>query len=139
VDKATNYSHFSRDGGHDSGNKTFGSRNGSIASSGFLSSSSCNRKKDENRRNFTDFKIVGLEIQDLSWTWGVIPASKSHIKAEPLTVVPPSSPSIGSEDTVSKATSQPAKKKPKDHPTSSINSRKDPVVRGSPHLIWQVS
>ncbi|KAH9971804.1 hypothetical protein BGW80DRAFT_1253089 [Lactifluus volemus] len=131
VDKATNYSHFSRDGGHDSGSETFGSRNGSIASSGFLGSSSCNGKKDENRRNFTDFKIVGLEIQDLSWTWGVIPASKSHIKAEPLTVAPPSSPSIGSEDAVSKATSQPAKKKPTDYPTSSINSRKDPVPRVS--------
>lgn len=56
-----------------------------------MNSSSGGGKKDENRRNFTDFKIVGLEIQDLSWTWGVIPASK----VESLTEVP----SVGSEDT----------------------------------------
>ncbi|KAG1715975.1 hypothetical protein ID866_1199 [Astraeus odoratus] len=31
-------------------------------------------KKDENRRTLTDFKIVGLEMPELGWTWGVIPA-----------------------------------------------------------------
>ncbi|KAG6833825.1 hypothetical protein H0H87_011759 [Tephrocybe sp. NHM501043] len=30
-------------------------------------------KKDENRRTLTDFKIVGLEIRGLSWTWGSLP------------------------------------------------------------------
>jgi hypothetical protein len=36
--------------------------------SSFLANSSGNGKKNENRRNFTDFKIVGLETSDLSWT-----------------------------------------------------------------------
>lgn len=36
-------------------------------------------KKDENRRTLTDFKIVGLEMPDLGWTWGVLPAV---VKAE---------------------------------------------------------
>ncbi|KAF8845627.1 hypothetical protein BDN67DRAFT_961220 [Paxillus ammoniavirescens] len=43
---------------------------GSFASSG---------KKDENRRTLTDFKIVGLEMPELGWTWGILP---SAIKAE---------------------------------------------------------
>ncbi|KAH0587213.1 hypothetical protein H2248_006020 [Termitomyces sp. 'cryptogamus'] len=34
-------------------------------------------KKDENRRTLTDFKIVGFEIRDLAWTWGVV-------KSEPV-------------------------------------------------------
>ncbi|PPR02478.1 hypothetical protein CVT24_002027 [Panaeolus cyanescens] len=38
-------------------------------------------KKDENRRTLTDFKIVGLSIPDLHWTWGSIPPSKA-IKVE---------------------------------------------------------
>jgi hypothetical protein len=72
-----------------------------------MGGSSGGGKKDENRRNFTDFKIVGLrvEIQDLSWTWGVIPASKSHIKAESLTEVPSSLPSADSEETGGQTTS----------------------------------
>lgn len=36
-------------------------------------------KKDENRRTLTDFKIIGLEMPELGWTWGVLPAA---IKAE---------------------------------------------------------
>lgn len=32
-------------------------------------------KKEENRRTLTDFKIVGLEIQDLDWSWGTVPKS----------------------------------------------------------------
>ena len=63
-----------------------------------MSGSSGGGKKDENRRNLTDFKIVGLEIRDLSWSWCVIPAPKSPIKAESLTEVPSSLPSTGSED-----------------------------------------
>lgn len=93
------YPHFSRGGRHDSGSGSFGPRDGAMApsSSSFNSNPSGGGKKDENRRNFTDFKIVGLEIQDLSWTWGVIPTSKSQIKAESLTEVP-LLPSTGSED-----------------------------------------
>ncbi|KAL4241362.1 hypothetical protein ABKN59_000121 [Abortiporus biennis] len=36
------------------------------------------RQKEENRRTLTDFKLVGLEIPSLSWTWGVIPSETSH-------------------------------------------------------------
>ncbi|KAH8996970.1 hypothetical protein EDB86DRAFT_2803849 [Lactarius hatsudake] len=84
------YPHFSRGGRHDNGSGSFGPRDGAMApsSSSFNSNPSGGGKKDENRRNFTDFKIVGLEIQDLSWTWGMIPTSKSQIKAESLTEVP---------------------------------------------------
>ncbi|KIJ70432.1 hypothetical protein HYDPIDRAFT_105152 [Hydnomerulius pinastri MD-312] len=46
------------------------------ATSGSFTSSG---KKDENRRTLTDFKIVGLEMPELGWTWGVLP---SAIKAE---------------------------------------------------------
>jgi 20S proteasome subunit alpha 6 len=42
-------------------------------------------KKDENRRTLTDFKIVGLEIRELSWTWGNLPLAvpiKSEVEEE---------------------------------------------------------
>ncbi|EIN10819.1 hypothetical protein PUNSTDRAFT_142743 [Punctularia strigosozonata HHB-11173 SS5] len=40
-------------------------------------------KKDENRRTLTDFKIVGLQITDLGWSWGVLPKQPaSHVKKE---------------------------------------------------------
>lgn len=49
-------------------------------------------KRDENRRTLTDFKIVGLEIQNVEWRWGQIPTKtasedqkisvKEEIKAE---------------------------------------------------------
>ena len=32
-------------------------------------------KKDENRRTLTDFKIVGLEMPELGWAWGVLPSA----------------------------------------------------------------
>ena len=63
------------DGGSGS---TFGSREGTM-------SSSFGGKKDENRRTLTDFKIVGLAIPDLSWTWGIIP-SLSPVKVEGITI-----------------------------------------------------
>lgn len=63
------------DGGSGSG---FGSREGTM-------SSSFGGKKDENRRTLTDFKIVGLAIPDLSWTWGVIP-SLSPVKADGIAI-----------------------------------------------------
>lgn len=59
----------SRAGRQDS--TSFGNRDASqFASSG---------KKDENRRTLTDFKIVGLEMPELGWSWGMLP---SPIKAE---------------------------------------------------------
>ncbi|EEB87113.1 hypothetical protein MPER_15673, partial [Moniliophthora perniciosa FA553] len=36
---------------------------------------STNTKREERRRTLTDFKIVGLEISELSWTWGTLPKS----------------------------------------------------------------
>ncbi|KAF8665678.1 hypothetical protein AX16_000131 [Volvariella volvacea WC 439] len=54
----------------------FGNREGP------MSSSFSAGKKDENRRTLTDFKIVGLEIRELSWTWGTLPSTSSNIKTE---------------------------------------------------------
>ncbi|KAJ7117299.1 hypothetical protein C8R43DRAFT_1036986 [Mycena crocata] len=56
------------------GNATFGAANSSFNSG----------KKDENRRTLTDFKIVGLEIRELAWSWGVLPSLP--IKLEPKEV-----------------------------------------------------
>lgn len=36
-------------------------------------------KREENRRTLTDFKIVGLELKELDWQWGIIP-SPDHKK-----------------------------------------------------------
>jgi 20S proteasome subunit alpha 6 len=117
------YAHFSRGGRHDGGSGSFTSRDGSMASSSFQANSSGSGKKDENRRNFTDFKIVGLEIRDLSWTWGKIPTSRCQIKAESVPEGFTSSPSDGSEDTVSQVT---VKEESADLPTSSPDAREDP-------------
>ena len=120
------YSHFSRGGRHDGGSGSFASRDGPMSSSNFLTSSSGSGKKDENRRNFTDFKIVGLEILDLSWAWGVIPTPRCQIKAESIPEGLSSSPSAGSEDTVSRAASQPVREGSADLPTSSLKTWEDP-------------
>lgn len=40
-------------------------------------------KKDENRRTLTDFKIIGLEIADLSWSWGVLPKEDHAPEVKP--------------------------------------------------------
>lgn len=108
------YPHFSRGGRHDGGSGSFGSREGLMASSTFLASSSSSGKKDENRRNFTDFKIVGLEISDLSWTWGVTRTSGCQIKAES---VPEGLSSSSSGDSVGQ-TDSPTKEESTDLPTS---------------------
>ena len=51
-------------------------------------------KKDENRRTLTDFKIVGLEMPELGWTWGVLPAIVKEEEKEVATALidPPFSP-----------------------------------------------
>ncbi|KAH7931368.1 hypothetical protein BV22DRAFT_1124290 [Leucogyrophana mollusca] len=64
--------HTSSRGG---GGAAFGTKDGSMTNFG-----SSSGKKDENRRTLTDFKIVGLEMPDLDWSWGVLPSSP--IKAE---------------------------------------------------------
>lgn len=38
----------------------------------------------ENRRTLTDFKIIGLKIPELTWTWGVQPRAKVQVKEEEL-------------------------------------------------------
>lgn len=57
-----------QDGGGGGGSSAFGTRDGPMNSS-FSSSG----KKDENRRTLTDFKIVGLEMRELGWNWGILP------------------------------------------------------------------
>lgn len=50
-------------------------------------------KKDENRRTLTDFKIIGLEMPELGWTWGVLPtAVKAKEKEVVATLVESSHP-----------------------------------------------
>ncbi|KAJ8522952.1 hypothetical protein ONZ45_g516 [Pleurotus djamor] len=61
------------DGGTASGSN-YGSRDGTATSS-FGSVG----KKDENRRTLTDFKIVGLQINELGWKWGVSPSPVSKV------------------------------------------------------------
>ncbi|KAK7692559.1 hypothetical protein QCA50_004189 [Cerrena zonata] len=40
-------------------------------------------KREENRRTLTDFKIIGLELRDLDWSWGIIPnTSLEDVKKE---------------------------------------------------------
>ena len=115
------YPHFSRGGRHDGGGGggSFGSREGLMASSSFLASSSSSGKKDENRRNFTDFKIVGLEISDLSWTWGATRTSGCQIKADSVPEGLSSSSSACSGDTVGQADSLPTKEESIDLPAPS--------------------
>jgi 20S proteasome subunit alpha 6 len=63
-------------------------------------------KKDENRRTLTDFKIVGFELPDLGWSWGVMPrpvevAEKLPDEAEAATVLEESgepAPSLAAVD-----------------------------------------
>lgn len=61
-----------------------GGGNSSFARDGPANSSFNSGKKDENRRTLTDFKIVGLEIRELAWTWGVLPSLP--VKTEPKEV-----------------------------------------------------
>ncbi|KAJ7499223.1 hypothetical protein FB451DRAFT_1428472 [Mycena latifolia] len=75
--RGQNHSNSGR-GRNDGGSSTFGARDGATNSS-FNSG-----KKDENRRTLTDFKIVGLEIRELAWTWGVLPSLP--VKTEPKEV-----------------------------------------------------
>ncbi|KAJ7774216.1 hypothetical protein DFH07DRAFT_901769 [Mycena maculata] len=76
--RGQNHANRGRNDGPGGGSSTFGPRDGTTNSS-FNSG-----KKDENRRTLTDFKIVGLEIRELAWTWGVLPSSP--VKIEPKEV-----------------------------------------------------
>ncbi|KAL0949860.1 hypothetical protein HGRIS_009893 [Hohenbuehelia grisea] len=46
------------------------------------SASSNAGKKDENKRTLTDFKITGLEIRDLGWSWGATSSDEAVLKQE---------------------------------------------------------
>lgn len=77
-----------RNQGHTSsnrGNRIDGGSGSALGSREGTTSSSFGGKKDENRRTLTDFKIVGLAIPDLCWTWGIIP-SLSPVKAEGIAI-----------------------------------------------------
>lgn len=69
-----------RGGRHDGGSTaSFNTKDGTVSSFGNAG------KKDENRRTLTDFKIIGLEMPDLSWSWGILPSSlpiKAEVKEE---------------------------------------------------------
>lgn len=73
-----------RGGRHDSG-VPHGPKDASV------SSGAPSGKKDENRRTLTDFKIVGLEIEDLGWSWGTVP-KPSTTANEDVDESPPSQP-----------------------------------------------
>ncbi|KAJ7283497.1 hypothetical protein C8J57DRAFT_1432583 [Mycena rebaudengoi] len=75
--RARGQNHSNSGRGRNDGSGTFGTH-------GAANSSFNSGKKDENRRTLTDFKIVGLEIRELSWTWGVLPSSP--VKTEPTEV-----------------------------------------------------
>ncbi|KAF5393885.1 hypothetical protein D9757_000284 [Collybiopsis confluens] len=66
------FSHSNSNRSHGNSANTFGKD----TSAQSVASSLSGNKKDENRRTLTDFKMVGLEIPDLSWSWGVV-GSKS--------------------------------------------------------------
>lgn len=45
-------------------------------------------KKDEPKRTVTDFNLVGLEIQDLHWSWGLLAEHPNIVKPETEDSVP---------------------------------------------------
>ncbi|KAI0314203.1 hypothetical protein OF83DRAFT_1174954 [Amylostereum chailletii] len=65
-----------RNARHDGGGSSFGQRDGP-GNSSFVSSTG-GGKREENRRTLTDFKIVGLELRDLGWSWGRLPAASQQ-------------------------------------------------------------
>ncbi|KAG6378411.1 hypothetical protein JVT61DRAFT_12666 [Boletus reticuloceps] len=83
-----------RAGRQDGSNTQLGNRDtlsGSFANSG---------KKDENRRTLTDFKIVGLEMPELGWTWGVLPSAVRPEGKERVTSLIDSSRAVVKEESI---------------------------------------
>lgn len=81
-----------RAGRQDGSSTQLGNRDtlsGSFASSG---------KKDENRRTLTDFKIVGLEMPELGWAWGILPSAVKLEGKEGVTSLIDSSHAIVKEE-----------------------------------------
>ncbi|KAI0643740.1 hypothetical protein C8Q79DRAFT_976511 [Trametes meyenii] len=74
--------HSNRGGRHDGGGSVSGRDSVSTTSASFSSG-----KKDENKRTLTDFKIIGLKIPELDWSWGVTPeTAPAAVKEEPVAV-----------------------------------------------------
>ncbi|KAG6819203.1 hypothetical protein H0H93_014376 [Arthromyces matolae] len=71
-----------RDGQHGHGHG-----HGQQMSSSFGGGGSGGGKKDENRRTLTDFKIIGFEIKDLDWRWGILPTIKVEPTEEDISTV----------------------------------------------------
>ncbi|KAH9843681.1 uncharacterized protein C8Q71DRAFT_864563 [Rhodofomes roseus] len=89
------FTHSSRGARHDS-HASHGRDNASVASAGFSSG-----KKEENRRTLTDFKIVGLEIPELSWSWSVSKsdAADAPVKTEDVPIAISSTATAGAQST----------------------------------------
>lgn len=102
--------HTSSRAGRQDGSTNFGNRDASqFASSG---------KKDENRRTLTDFKIVGLEMPELGWTWGVLPSPiKAEEKEVAASLLESSQEQVKDEDMHANAT--------KSEPASTADSKPD--------------
>ena len=74
--RGRNQGHSGSGRGNRNEGNALGSRDGTM-------SSNFGGKRDENRRTLTDFKIIGLEIPELGWTWGTIPTSRQINKEQP--------------------------------------------------------
>ncbi|OBZ71914.1 hypothetical protein A0H81_08263 [Grifola frondosa] len=77
------FSHSTRGGRHDSVPSHVARETSVVLTSGYSSSG----KKDENRRTLTDFKIVGLEIPELDWSWKASSESAEPALLEEASVV----------------------------------------------------
>lgn len=84
---STSTSFRGRNQGHSGSGRNRGDGSGLGPRDG-AQSSSFGGKRDENRRTLTDFKIVGLAIPELSWTWGLVPSSLHTNKGETVSDEP---------------------------------------------------
>ncbi|KAL1946641.1 hypothetical protein VTO73DRAFT_14745 [Trametes versicolor] len=97
------YSYSSRGGRHDGAGSASGRESVGATSASFSSG-----KKDENKRTLTDFKIIGLKIPELDWSWGLSPETATPVvKEEPIaTAIPSETPAV--VETADSATPVPA-------------------------------